>query len=556
MSNIMIKHFSRLGVTLAGLLLLVNHSLAADTMTQEIPLNLGWNAVFLHVNPDDNNDQTLDDRKPENVFSHPNIARVWTLADTEDVAQFPSTPSEIGFNDPSWRVYVPEAFEESILTNLYAAVPGRVYLVKVINAAFILSVAGTPHYKDINWQPNRYNFVGFYADPDQATSFADFLNISGSDVKVYGLSSTTDEWQELNLLSNIEANKGYWIFNDGSVNQTSPLLLQNAKQNSFDFRPEVSIKNFAIGNRTGGSLDQVSFDLGTLQLQVFTGYDNNDGITPLWPPLSGYSTNIASGSDEVLLLGVNRTGLIDTTTDILTVTGMGAKISIPVAVDPLAPNTGLWAGVVNLTETTHVNSTAADKIEKVAYPLQLKLIIHIDDADNVSLLKQVYIVADNVTDELVLVTDDAHLDSFKGLSLLRSEAVGYRLSSSVYDFEGSYLPLNGSIETGLSGNLAIGSNLPTHPFKHRMHVHHDDKDNFTGEEIVSNNTFYDEVWPISRQINLTIDNQFNPQPENGMGQLVGVYQETISGIHKQDIVVRGRFLLQRISTIGALNPVE
>lgn len=526
---------------------------ASGIITQDLQLNPGWNAVYLEVNPDDENPSTNDDRTPANVFDAPEIAMVWTLMNPEDPAQFTVSPSEIGFNDASWRVYIPSSKPEAMLTNLYAATPGRVYLVKVEgNSAINLSIQGRPHFKEIKWPTKGYQLVGLYADPQTPTTFSDFLDTTSNDVLIYQLNNSTAEWETVSLHSYVESGRGYWIYNDGSLIQTAPIDIGKAVRHGIVFPGEISVRNFPFINRTGGTDSTITFQVTSgFPLQYFAGYGATTSI-PEWQSIDAQQFTLDPGKETSMLVGVDRTNITQTTESVLTVTGLGARIRIGLQAEPLLSNAGLWAGLVILDQVTHIHSTAADKLEVAPSPLQFKLLLHVDDAGTVNLLKQVYIVGEGPDNNPVLVTNDGDLSAYSGIALSRRDSVGYRLSSSAFDFVGDTLTMSGDLSSSLSGLITLNPDHATHPMKHKYHTNHDDLDNYTGSQINSSDTFYDEVWQITRSLSLTTDQLFSPSASDGMGRLVGTYQETISGLHKEDVVMKGRFELQRISKTGTL----
>jgi len=154
------------------------------------------------------------------------------------------------------------------------------------------------------------------------------------------------------------------------------------------------------------------------------------------------------------------------------------------------------------------------------------------------------------------VTDDQALPHYIPMEVTRGENRGHRLSSAAFDFAGTKLALTGTLDSSLSGVIELDPSLPTHPLKHRRNPDHDNlrDDNGTPLPATGVSTFDQEVWTISRQISMQPDNHLAPAPSTGMGEISGVYQEVISGLHKKQIVIKGRFNLQRVSQVSALDP--
>ncbi|KPA14154.1 hypothetical protein MHK_005640, partial [Candidatus Magnetomorum sp. HK-1] len=59
---------------------------------------------------------------------------------------------------------------------------------------------------------------------------------------------------------------------------------------------------------------------------------------------------------------------------------------------------------------------------------------------------------------------------------------------------------------------------------------------------------------ITRNIQFTINaSQTSDNPDDAHFSLVGVYNETISGLHKIPLKINGLFSIQRVSEVGKLN---
>jgi hypothetical protein len=231
---------------------------------------------------------------------------------------------------------------------------------------------------------------------------------------------------------------------------------------------------------------------------------------------------------------------------------------------------GLWVGDISLNAVNEVNAAtnvAAPKPTKSEF--RLRLLVHVDTNGVSRLLKEViqmyqppvyttnaggYRVATTPPQE-VLVTEDARLTDFEGGLTRDGEPVGRRLSSAAFDFDGhgtNALALSGAFggTNVLAGTITLAANFPTNPFRHKYHPDHDNLDaTFRNARA--------EAYPVVRQFAL----QFAANAPPGVAALDygynvagGTYTETISGLHKTNLVVQGDFLLHRVSTASVLNP--
>ena len=219
------------------------------------------------------------------------------------------------------------------------------------------------------------------------------------------------------------------------------------------------------------------------------------------------------------------------------------------------PANGEGAGgfIAETTFTTDANGDGSQ--------FNLRLLLHVEADGTTRLLKQVIQMWQDGTytndasgyrqvdqpGRYVLLTDDARILNFQGAALRDGEPVGRRLSCAGLDFpdqetrhpgtrrmEGTF-----ALSGGLTTSFAIPSGFPTNPFRHQYHPDHQ-----TGPNIVR-----------------TIQLQFyaNPPPnlsapDYGENVMAGSYREVLEGLHKRNLVVTGTFRLNRISTIGELNP--
>ena len=89
---------------------------AQSEVTQAFTLKPGWNAIYLEVQPDPSDTQT--------VFSElENLESVWAWLDTHSTAEFIRDPDEGLWNQPGWGVYL-KAPERQFLNSLHAVIAG------------------------------------------------------------------------------------------------------------------------------------------------------------------------------------------------------------------------------------------------------------------------------------------------------------------------------------------------------------------------------------------------------------------------------------------------
>ena len=108
MSSSITSFFAR--VAALALLLLPLSPRAAD-MSQTITLHPGWNAIYVSVQPNDN--------EIESVFANIPVRSVWRWIPGREQVQFIRDPSEGLENVEGWFAWFPEPRPDAMLTNLF-----------------------------------------------------------------------------------------------------------------------------------------------------------------------------------------------------------------------------------------------------------------------------------------------------------------------------------------------------------------------------------------------------------------------------------------------------
>ena len=183
-----------------------------------------------------------------------------------------------------------------------------------------------------------------------------------------------------------------------------------------------------------------------------------------------------------------------------------------------------------------------------ATPFKLRTLLHLSDGGTARLLSEVYL------GQLALAPNDVGLCTSD--ALLKQNALG-----SAQCFSSSHLPMDQVITAG-SGSFATGQTLTrvitvpyndaTNPFVHAYHPDHDNK-NARGESLGAGV----ESPTITRtcQFIFTASPPAGSSVTSGWGSSVigGNYIETMTGVHKDPLILSGTFELRRASPIGTLS---
>ena len=256
---------------------------------------------------------------------------------------------------------------------------------------------------------------------------------------------------------------------------------------------------------------------------------------------------------------------------------------------PASVHVGLWAGVATIQAVSEAHSGPLTTNVLLGYTIQLEtnvvthqvttnrtpnglrrdsvsmtptptgsefrlhLILHVDQTGQTRLLKEVIQMWQEATTtndvhgvavvdragRPVLLTDDSLIGRFSGLTARDGVRVGRRLSTAAFDFPDNDLPLAGDFAIGstVRGTNSMSDTFARNPFKHRYHPDHA------------------RGYDLTRVIELEVSPPpANPPPGYGDSVLDGLYRETVTGLHRTNIVVGGIFRLTRLTPTAELNP--
>jgi hypothetical protein len=559
--------------TVAAMLLIITHPVQAEPqVTQTFELHPGWNAIFLQVKP--------DPADPATVFAGLPLESAWTYLERFSTAEFIQDPAEGLWNQPGWNVYLPESDDkpfQSRLTNLYAILANRAYLIKLKGTeAVTWSVTGRPAVPIIEWVPDAYNLVGLPVDPDSPPTFASFFAPSAAHTgqPVYRLSEA-GSWEKVTDPVNapIKSGEAYWIYCKGGSSYTGPLKVELDMLEGLDYADILDELTIAVEN-----LSDLNNSVVVRTVAAATDalvYRNPDPASEIrWLPLPA-SFQLNTNGKNFLHLAVRRALFAGTDYEnILEISnGIGSRILVPVTAS--APqHSSLWIGSVTVKAVGEVNEDPLVPTP-TGSEFSFRLIVHVDSALQARLLKEVIFMWEDgiykpdpedsslkVMDQpgrYVLITQDDKIHEFQGSALRDGEPVGKRVSSSVYDYKGDTLPMNGGFGPGnnLSCSIVLKPDFKTNPFRHQYHPDHNNLDDSYRALPEDRPAYKEEVYTVTRDIKL----EFTPQDPDGLdlpgwGYSVvgGRYTEVLSGLHKQDIAVAGTFRLHLASFIDELNP--
>ncbi len=448
-------------------------ALKAQTADQSITLSIGWNAVWLEVEPVQANGLP---ESPDNVFP----AQVSTVVTPKPLAGFAEVfaedPGNAGtFNQDDWEHWNQPATGVNDLVMVHG---NRPYLIES-TAATTFTVTGKVKFHRHEWQADRYNLLGFGLDG--APTFDDFFAPSNGRhpvARIFRLEAGSGDWVKVNGSSAMTSNEAYWIFSSGPSEYMGPVA--------------VDFDGAAMGKLAfGGAADGVSVDARTLDLEElvftnldataaspaleFTAHTGNAGDLALFAvrPVPGslsYTTvaqidsAVGGGSPDlqetvgalstgILTIGAERnwnSGLVGRSNLYRLKTGGGTVFWLPVSAtnsalqaptdlipdDPAEAVAGLWVGEVIIDTVTSIVENGAPE-RPVSSPAPIRIILHSDASGEVKLLSQVTVMqtrsADaDVVSTPVLVVDPAKIPFYEGVRERQGKRVGLRVEAVSY----------------------------------------------------------------------------------------------------------------------------
>ncbi|TDR18537.1 hypothetical protein [Marinicella litoralis] len=556
---------------------------------QTITLKPGWNAIFVELEPVNN--QITD------VFSGVPVESVWRWLPKGLGSDFVVDPAEGLLSVDGWYGYFPEPRPEAFLSNLYTISANTSYLVKLDGTTNkTITITGRPILRKKKWTTNGYTLTGFPLVEGDEPSFGDFFATSEAhnDQPIYRLTQQ-GEWQ---LVANpytevMKSGESYWVYTEGTSKFQGLINVTVEQGESIEYRAAFTeidiiltnlsdVPNYMSINRVNGNSMPMKF----LNIDPETGEE-------AWPNLPNVKVyEVQPGEDRIVTLAVDRANFLEERMEqVLSVTNeQGGKVMIHAGantIQPLAIPTriseklatrgtgsmesyaGLWIGTARVRGVSEAQ-TGGVTPESVGKPFSIRVLMHVDATGQVKLIKNVvqmwqngtystsasnpdYVEVD-VPGYYVLLTNDALIPNYSGITRRSGQSAGVRYSTIGYDFNGDDMLMNGEFAPNNSVNvsLLIDPEMPTNPFRHKYHPDHDNKD----AQFLN---FKQEAFQITREMEFffTPNNPKYPDvadpPGWGVEEMGGIFRETIIGLHKNAIFVEGDFRLNRIASTAVLN---
>jgi hypothetical protein len=549
----------------------------AEWGEQTLHLQPGWNAVFLEVEPDDNACAA--------VFKDAPIESVWFWNKSFTPGQFVRDPANLVPESPDWLTYFPVDNPKSFLTDLHAVLAGKCYLIENGSSeAFDLTLTGRVLVRKGDWLPDALNLVGFHVSETTPPSFANFFDGEKAleDQAIYRINADGMAEEVSNKsAATMKRGEAYWVFCKGESTYTGPIAVESDIVDGLQFGEGLSEQALRITNESdvqrtvtikvlpavapessnkNADLPQLAGPVALTYLKYLKWEPLNEPLTFILPP----------GSKQQVELGVRRAAMQAAGNgkawfgSILEVSESGGQTyRIPVSAEKNLSEGGLWAGTVTVSKVSEAaNPTNVSTPTPAAGEFTFRIIVHVDDTGAAKLLQSVAIMqVQPVTDSggtlitparYVLITDEELIPQYTGVSMRDGAVAGRRITAPSFAF-GDPIPMTAPSAQVLEAGIVTANLDPRNPFLHRFHPDHDNL-NERYDPIVSAQNF--ETYDFTRTVRLEFEDE-DPDainlPSWGYELKGGTYRETISGVHRNDIVVEGTFQLSRVSDVLELN---
>jgi hypothetical protein len=200
----------------------------AQDITRTFSLQPGWNALYLEIE--------LAEQRPEVVFTNLPVASVWTWNARLSATDFIQDLTEEAWNTEKWLVWFPKSRIESRFNNLFALLPRRAYLVKLLGSNLVtLTLTGRPSLRQPEWAANAYNLRGFPVDRTMPPTFLEFFRHSPahydagtSRLQAMYRINPAGRWNALLPGERMQRGEAYWVFTKDASDYVGPTSLEVA----------------------------------------------------------------------------------------------------------------------------------------------------------------------------------------------------------------------------------------------------------------------------------------------------------------------------------------
>ena len=553
---------SLIKISALALLVLMAGVAHSEMVSQSFTLHPGWNAIFLEIEP--------QSTAPGTVFGTvTNLQSVWMWNPAGNTVEFIQDPDEMLPDEPDWLVYFPG---NPVVTSLKAIHGNRAYLLKIGGSSTTtITVEGIPLVPVPRWKPNSFNLVGFHIGQGNHPSFSQFFasDPALADQDIYVLDDATDTWVKVSHPSSLMSDgQAFWIYCNGSSTFTGPVSVQPELVDGLIFGSQLTELDLEIKNASLEDKD-ISLTISGLSSNIYYwgSVEENGERIPRWIPFSNpLDLSIPAGSFQKLRIGAKRAGLQaqDYEANLAVTDNASTSVLVPVSITGI-DYAGLWVGHATIKQVNEpANTLDSNTTFKTGSDFSFRLIVHVDNGGNARLLSEVIqmwqegtwkpdpndlgkLVVDQ-PGHFVLLANNGLIANYSGAALRDGRPVGRRISAPAFPRikkEERSLGIMNPADGNMTTTIHLAPDDPTNPFRHLYHPDH--REAAQSYEVTRNITMtFSDVDPDGRPIPGIFE------MTQGSAQVGGIYEESITGLHRHLLKIKGTFLLHKVSNVSTL----
>jgi hypothetical protein len=563
--------------------------------TQDIPLQPGWNAVFLQVQP--------GPASCASVLTNLPVETVWKWQRHSGLVEFNLDPGTTFPRPGDWKIWFPPTSPERYLSTFTDFEANEAYLIKLpdTSSSYMLHVKGVPRLSSYLWAGQAYSLYGLPVPESSPPTFTEFFSF-GTDIKtsfldggrLYSILPSGREtmiYQPTRDL--VLRGAAYWVLSS-KVSQYSGPFANNVdgSGNWLDFGTASVAKTVRVRNITAAprvlrlqvqdsesapageatvagrvplvygvrTLSSSSFATryATLPSMLETNLSASQEIELQIRPDSSAISNVQPNSvyGAVLVLS-------DKTDTDRTYVKQYVGVRYQTGARLPGDLSGLWVGTVAVGGVNHARIGTAtnwdtETIQAVGKAFSFRVLINVESSNTAHLVQRAFIGWVPTGEMMIGGIEDAYTVGTQTNLFSESEADAFlaanpngkvrRISSVNFPFMDPVL-MDGSF--GGTNTLMATVNMdyrdPVNPFLHRYNPDHDNLEyrNDVPVQLAEGIESYTIVRQFSFSFSQTDADGGRPI-DWGITKCGGTYRETISGLHAP-IKVEGLFVLERLT---------
>lgn len=575
-------------------------SAQAQWVSQNFALQAGWNAIYLHVQP--------EPRALDVVFTNLPVDMVYKWQRPEAAIQFDVDPGNPFPRPGDWQTWYPPDSDRQFLSSFGNLLANQAYYIHVTNVSgCALNLKGTPVLNSYTWPGNAYSLYGLPVPSSAAPTFTDFFS-AGADIPTpYGAASriytvSTGGYEYAVFQPNVQTlvrGQAYWILCNQVSSYAGPMSVQLDGQDDgwMNFRAGTAPKTITIRNNSTSETRLVVLRQQASEAAPPGDYSAVAGAVPLlygvmnwdpdnlgvqYVPLPTALTNVLAPGG-MLKIGIkpNPAALANPAANavyqsVLAIsdrdgenrTTVNQFIGVRFVASPQATGdpTGLWVGDVTVTGVnraqiggfaTNWNTSLVTPVER---PFSFRILMEVAGDGSAKLLQQAFVAWVPTAAQSVSGMDGTYLGGTNVVLHTLAEATAFvaahpsgtvsRVSAINFPFMDP-VALSGTFGASNSGSFFMPYDDRVNPFVHLYSPDHDNKEYNNGlpVNLPAGTESYDVARTLSFRFSDT-DSMGNRPADWGIDQWGGTYSETVYGLLTPGATIQatGLFTLQKISS--------